>query len=121
MKPVPRPCKKCHKSTINKNGYCDEHQGDFKPPIKQYDQRRGSPSKRGYDATWRNFRDWFLMVNPLCEMCTTEKRITPANEVHHIKPLCEGGERLDPKNCMALCHSCHSKITAEWRGENNGH
>ena len=117
MKPVPKPCKVCRKPTTNANSYCDEHQSSYKPPKKAYDDRRGSPSKRGYDATWRTFRDWFLMNHPLCDICEKEHRITPAEEVHHIVPLIEGGARLDPDNCQALCHSCHSKITANWRGK----
>ena len=117
MKPVLRPCKVCKRPTANANGYCDQHKDKFVPPKRRYDQYRGSPSKRGYDETWRKFRYAFLMDRPLCEMCQKENRVTPATEVHHIKPLAEGGARLDPTNCMALCHSCHSRITAEWRGE----
>ena len=118
MKPIPRPCKKCKKATTNSNGYCDQHQGDYKPPQKRYDEYRGSPSKRGYDADWRKFREWFLHLHPLCEMCLKEKRTMPTEEIHHIVPLAEGGARLDPENCMALCKSCHSTVTAEWRKEN---
>lgn len=116
MKPVPRPCKYCRRPTTNANGFCDDHQDKYKDPRRLYDDRRGSPSKRGYDAAWTKFRAWYLANNPLCVMCQKEGLLTPANEVHHIKPLIEGGARLDENNCMALCHSCHSKITAEWRG-----
>lgn len=120
MKPVPRPCKKCKAVTTNANGYCDAHQSSYKPTQKIYDLRRGSPSKRGYDSTWYRFREVFMMEHPLCEMCMKEKKVTPATEVHHIVPLCEGGARLDPENCMSLCHSCHSKITNEWMRERYG-
>ena len=114
MKPVPKPCKTCRRPTINTNGYCDQHHSDFVPTRLRYDRFRGSPSKRGYDRTWYKFREVFMMEHPLCAQCEKEGRITPATEVHHILPLCEGGARLDPANCMSLCHSCHSKITAEW-------
>jgi len=40
---------------------------------------------------------------------------TPMEEVHHIKPLAEGGTH-DDSNLMALCKSCHSKIHTE-RGD----
>lgn len=116
MKPVPRPCKYCRRVTTNVNGYCDDHQDKYRSPKRMYDDRRESPSKRGYDSEWTKFRTWFLSNNPLCAMCMKEGRITQANEIHHIVPLAEGGARLDEKNCMALCHSCHSKITAAWRG-----
>lgn len=115
MKPVPRPCKACRRPTTNANQYCDQHQSEFKPPQRRYDEHRGSPSKRGYDATWRRFRQVFLSMHPLCEVCESEGRITPALEVHHVVPLSDGGPRLDPDNCRALCRSCHSKITSESR------
>ena len=36
--------------------------------------------------------------------------ITPSGlELHHIKPLCEGGELMDEKNCQSLCVDCHKK------------
>ena len=115
MKPVPKPCKYCQRPTTNACCYCDEHKDMYKSSHRIYDDRRGSPSKRGYDSSWTKFRSWFLSRNPLCEMCKKEGKLTPANEVHHVKPLSEGGDRLNEANCMALCHSCHSKITAEWR------
>ena len=115
MKPTLFICKTCKRPTPNANKYCDQHQGNYRPPQKRYDEYRGSPSKRGYDAAWRKFRDLFIMQRPLCEICQKEGGLTPTEEVHHIVPLAEGGARLDPKNCQALCKSCHSKITAEWR------
>ena len=40
----------------------------------------------------------------------SEGRLTPAEEVHHILPLAVGGTH-DENNLMALCKSCHSRIT----------
>ena len=41
-----------------------------------------------------------------CELCGSPKRL----ELHHIIPLCVGGEDcLD--NWIAICSSCHSKLT----------
>ena len=115
MKPTLYPCKKCGRPTPNSNRYCDQHQSEYKPPQKRYDSYRESPSKRGYDADWRRFREVFMQRHPLCEICKKEGRITPTEEIHHIVPLAEGGARLDPTNCQALCKHCHSVITAEWR------
>ena len=53
--------------------------------------------------------------HPLCEMCKKEGRITPTEEIHHIIALADGGDRLSEDNCMALCKSCHSRVTADWR------
>ncbi len=31
----------------------------------------------------------------------------PMLDVHHIKPICEGGLEFDQENCITLCHECH--------------
>lgn len=31
-------------------------------------------------------------------------------EVHHRKPMTQGGAPLDPKNCQTLCSRCHHQI-----------
>jgi 5-methylcytosine-specific restriction protein A len=38
-----------------------------------------------------------------------------AEQVHHIKPLSEGGSHND-ENLMSLCTACHAKIHAD-RGD----
>ena len=45
---------------------------------------------------------------PLCEKCLKEGRLTEAEQVHHIKPLAEGGDHSDG-NLMSLCSSCHAR------------
>ena len=44
-----------------------------------------------------------------------EGRLVKAEQVHHIKPLAEGGDHSET-NLMSLCSSCHAKIHAE-RGD----
>jgi 5-methylcytosine-specific restriction protein A len=46
----------------------------------------------------------------LCEECEHDNRIKPADLVHHIIPLTDGGKRLDHDNLMAVCSRCHTKI-----------
>ncbi|MGB4153380.1 MAG: HNH endonuclease signature motif containing protein, partial [Bacillota bacterium] len=62
--------------------------------------------------------DRYIAAHPLCEQCEKLDRITPAQEVHHIKPLSQGGTHAKD-NLMALCKPCHSRITAleggRWR------
>ncbi|MBS3976862.1 MAG: HNH endonuclease [Syntrophomonadaceae bacterium] len=41
--------------------------------------------------------------------------MTPTQEVHHVKPLAQGGTN-DDDNLTALCTSCHSEITAKEGG-----
>jgi 5-methylcytosine-specific restriction endonuclease McrA len=46
----------------------------------------------------------FLNDSPLCFDCGRG-----ATLVHHIKPISDGGERLDFDNMMSLCVPCHGK------------
>ena len=47
--------------------------------------------------------------------CEDRGHTTAATEVHHVLKLTDGGERLDPANCRALCKPCHSARSG--RGE----
>jgi 5-methylcytosine-specific restriction protein A len=78
---------------------------------KGSDTWRETAAKRGYDRHWRKFRLWFLQAHPLCRFCESTGLLTPATEVDHIRPLVEGGARLDPDNCRPLCKPCHSSHT----------
>lgn len=74
------------------------------------DKDRATASDRGYDAQWSKARKAYLKRHPLCEQCESNSKITPAVLVHHIKPIDQGGARLDPNNFMALCRPHHEKI-----------
>lgn len=75
-------------------------------------------SQKIYNSSiWRKLRKSYLMQHPLCEMCLTEDRTTPACEVHHIKEINTGTNELemmniayDSNNLIALCSACHDKI-----------
>ena len=45
----------------------------------------------------------------------TVRTVYNLRQVHHIKPLAEGGDHSE-NNLMSLCSSCHAKIHAE-RGD----
>lgn len=67
--------------------------------------------------TWTMLRKSYLSKHPLCERCEAKGRTTPAEEVHHVKPVEastteEGMRRLayDPGNLMALCQRCHKAM-----------
>jgi 5-methylcytosine-specific restriction protein A len=45
-------------------------------------------------------------------MCLKEGRYVAVEEVHHIKPLSQGGTHAE-SNLMSLCQSCHMKIHME--------
>jgi len=80
---------------------------------RQYNRYgRDSDTNKRYGRAWKKIRARFLSQHPLCEQCEKAGRLTPAEEVHHILPLADGGTN-EESNLMALCKSCHSKITVE--------
>ncbi len=90
--------------------YCIEHQ---KERNKQYNKFERDPeSNKRYGRAWKRIRDRYINLHPLCEECKRNGILTPAEEVHHIKPLSKGGGN-ERSNLMSLCKSCHSRITVE--------
>ena len=70
---------------------------------------RHQKKKWWYDHKWRVLSERFRADNPLCHDCNWEGRTTPAEEVHHIKPISEYPElRLKLDNIVALCKECHA-------------
>lgn len=76
----------------------------------EYDARRGTAAQRGYGGRWQRAREIYLRAHPLCVACAVEGRATPATDVHHLRPLRDGGTDA-PDNLQALCHACHSRVT----------
>lgn len=68
---------------------------------------------RGWYHTpaWRRMRQLALHRDKyLCQECLRQGKITPATEVHHIKPLEEYPElALNINNLESLCWECHEK------------
>lgn len=53
-------------------------------------------------------------MNPLCEMCEAEGRVTETQEVHHIESVKDAPDkRLVIQNTIALCRSHHRQLEAE--------
>ena len=103
-----RPCSHPGCSRLTDGQYCDEHR-----KIAQYYYNRferDPDTNKRYGRAWRLIRMQYIQSHPLCEQCGQEGRLTPAEEVHHILPLANGGTH-DAGNLMALCKSCHSRIT----------
>lgn len=68
----------------------------------------------------RSIRDWASLRSKVikrddytCRDCgfTAPKRwnyqTDEGLEVHHEKPISEGGQEFDEDNCVTLCHDCH--------------
>lgn len=116
-----RPCSFPGCPNLTDGRYCEEHK---KLEAKRYEKYDRDPAaKRRYGRAWKRIRDSCAADHPLCELCLKEGRYTPTEQVHHLKPLSEGGTH-SRDNLMALCSACHAKIHAErgdrWHNHNPG-
>ena len=103
-----RPCSHPGCGRLTDGRYCDEHKQIAERQYNQY--LRDRDTNKRYGRAWKKIRARFLLQHPLCEQCRSEGRLTAADEVHHILPLANGGTN-EEGNLMALCKSCHSRIT----------
>ena len=108
-----RPCSHPGCPKLTDGRFCTEHEKQEAVRYEKYD--RDPSTRRRYGRAWKRIRDRYIAAHPLCAQCEAEGRLTPAQEVHHIVPLANGGTH-DKINLMALCKSCHSRITI---GSNN--
>lgn len=67
-----------------------------------------------HTARWLRLRRDTLTAHPLCERCQADGYVTPATEVHHVRPVEYGlnyeekkALMFNPSNLRALCHACH--------------
>lgn len=70
--------------------------------------------------TWRRLRAAVLGASPLCVACESEGLVVPATVVDHIRPINEGGAKLDPANLQTLCETCHNSKSASEGHEKHG-
>ena len=68
-------------------------------------------TKRTRGSVWMKARERWFRDNPLCIHCQAEGRVTQAEEVDHIVPLCMGGAD-DSTNYQSLCRAHHAVKTA---------
>lgn len=54
---------------------------------------------------WKQVTKNYRRMNPICEKCDEQRRVTPATHTSHIVPVDQGGEPLDEENLIALCRS----------------
>lgn len=107
MKKPKKPCSYPGCPNLTDGQYCEKHR---KLMDKRYDKYNRSPDHNTtYGRGWKRIRDLYLSQHPLCEECLKEGRYVPAEEVHHILPVLEGGTH-NVNNLMSLCKSCHTKI-----------
>ena len=108
-----RPCAYPGCPKLTDGRYCEEHQ---KIVTAHYNKHERDPaSRKRYGREWKRIRDRYIAAQPMCEECRKAGKVTPAAEVHHIRPLSKGGTHAEG-NLMALCKPCHSEITAREGG-----
>nr|WP_241735042.1 HNH endonuclease signature motif containing protein [Paenibacillus alvei] len=104
-----RPCSKpgCPELTIER--YCSKHKETASQamPSRSY--------AKMYGRRWRNYREQYLAIHPLCVCHECKAREIPlsADVVDHIKPH-KGDYNLfwDPKNHQPMSKRCHDRKTA---------
>ena len=112
MKPR-RPCSYPGCPALTDGRYCPEHERRVN---KDYERYGRDPMTRGrYGRAWQRTRKAYAEEHPLCEECLKAGRLVPVEQVHHIRPLAEGGTHARD-NLISLCKSCHARIHAE-RGD----
>ncbi len=108
-----RPCSHPGCPKLVEGRFCEEH---AKLESKRYEKYDRDPQKaKRYGRRWKRIRDRYIAAHPLCDECEMQGVVKAAEEVHHIKPLAQGGTN-DQENLRALCKSCHSRITAREGG-----
>lgn len=107
-----KPCKvpACRNLTVDK--YCEDHKDKAKQDTRYYDQHLRDKRSRAFykSIEWLRVRAQALIRDHyLCQQCLTEKRITPADMVHHIHPVKTHWHlRLVLANLISLCNPCHN-------------
>ena len=67
---------------------------------------------------WKDLRAYMVQKYPLCQECLKAGKITPTEEVHHLKsPFVPGltedekyKRAYDESNLLCLCRECHWRI-----------
>jgi 5-methylcytosine-specific restriction protein A len=116
MKPL-HACGQPGCAALTDKRFCPAHQRAFD---SYYNKNLRDPAERQrYGADWRRTRVAYLRAHPLCEACLERGLYIAATDVHHMTPLSRGGTH-DVANLQALCHACHSSVTAREGGRWGG-
>lgn len=106
-----RPCGHpgCPRLAVEGGQYCEEHTKTERDRYNRY--KRAPDINKKYGRAWKRIRDHHVQEHPLCEECLKQGIYKPAEEVHHIVPLNDGGTHAR-SNLVSLCRSCHMKAHA---------
>ena len=109
-----KPCKYPGCNKLTAGVYCLEHARIINARYN-HEHRDPEINARYQNDEWRQIREEYIVAFPFCQMCRKYGKLVRAEEVHHIKPLAEGGTN-NFSNLISLCHRCHAKVHAE-RGD----
>lgn len=107
------PCSYPGCPALTDKRFCPKHEKLRNQQYEKFD--RDKASKKRYGRAWKRIRDKYAAEHPFCELCYEKGVLVPVEEIHHKKPLAEGGTHARD-NLIALCKSCHSSIHAK-RGD----
>ena len=83
-------------------------------PVQKVQSR--NMTELGYGADWQKLSRRYRDQHPLCEMCESDGKITPADHVHHVVKIKDDRTmRMRVDNLMSVCAQCHSVIHKEER------
>lgn len=90
-----------------------KHKQTRKEYLREYDRRRGSARKRGYNHQWDKASLAFKRANPLCLGCKAVGLTKPVEVTDHIIPH-KGDEELfwNEDNWQACCRWHHDSVKA---------
>ncbi len=98
------PVNGCHEFTDG--GRCEKHSTQQKK--QQRVNRRDEPFYN--TVLWQGVRKSYRNSNPLCEICLLKGHTKPAEMVHHIVPIIDGGDRTARSNLQSVCNACHGEL-----------
>ena len=108
-----RPCSYPGCPELTERRFCEKHEKIANQNYERY--ARNKSNKRRYGRAWKRIRDKYVSLHPFCEICYSNGVLVATEEVHHKKPLSEGGTH-ERENLISLCKSCHSRVHAD-RGD----
>jgi 5-methylcytosine-specific restriction endonuclease McrA len=68
---------------------------------------RSAHTGKGSSRPWKTLSRALRANQPICEVCG----VKPSTEVHHVvKWSASVVGRLDPRNCICCCRTCHELL-----------
>ena len=86
---------------------------------KEYNRTKRENQDFYSSGLWTRVSKQYRKTNPLCVMCKSEGRATPAQCVDHIIEIKDGGSSLEASNLQSLCYSHHNTKSSQERQNRN--